>query len=200
LDPADQFIISHPRIGFFGVVDERMDLKLLEAIAQLKPDWNFVIIGPVVKIDPATLPVASNIFYLGSKSYEDLPEYLGGWDVAMMPFALNESTKFISPTKTPEYLAGGKTVVSTAIRDVVDPYGDNGLVYIANEANEFVLRLEEALGMTDKEKWLRAVDLFLDKSSWDITAEKMIYHIKSKLEPKQTINTSSTTKKEDEYV
>ena len=89
------------------------------------------MIGPVVKIDPAILPRAENIHYLGSKSYQELPAYLAGWDLALIPFAINESTRFISPTKTPEYLAAGKPVISTPIRDVVTPYGDENLVHIA---------------------------------------------------------------------
>ena len=107
-EPGDQQKISKPRIGFFGVIDERLDLELLAALADRKKDWSLIIIGPVVKIDPLKLPVRPNIHYLGSKPYNELPYYLAGWDVAMMPFAINESTKFISPTKTPEYLAGGK--------------------------------------------------------------------------------------------
>jgi glycosyltransferase involved in cell wall biosynthesis len=197
LEPADQFVIPTPRIGFFGVIDERMDLDLLETIARERPEWNFVIIGPVVKIDPSTLPVLPNIHYLGSKSYEELPTYLAGWDVAMMPFAINESTKFISPTKTPEYLAGGKPVVSTPIKDVVTPYGDNGLVYIAGSAEEFIKGIDQELNMPDKDKWLKAVDAFLEKNSWEKTVEKMLYHINTKIESNQHDN---LIQKENEYV
>ncbi|HEY9674353.1 MAG TPA: glycosyltransferase family 1 protein, partial [Waterburya sp.] len=117
-DPADQANIPHPRLGFYGVIDERMDLELLEGIAEARPDWHLVMIGPVVKIDPASLPRRENIHYLGGKDYKQLPAYLAGWDLAMLPFARNSSTRFISPTKTPEYLAAGKPVVSTSIRDV----------------------------------------------------------------------------------
>ncbi len=122
-EPADQAHIPHPRLGFFGVIDERMDIELLAGIAEARPDWHLVIIGPVVKIDPATLPQHENIHYLGGRDYKQLPAYLAGWDLAMLPFARNESTRFISPTKTPEYLAAGRPVVSTSIRDVVRPYG-----------------------------------------------------------------------------
>ena len=110
-DPEDQAALPHPRLGYFGVVDERVDLDLLATLAETHPEWSLVIVGPVVKIDPATLPRRPNIFYLGMKAYDDLPAYLSGWDVALMPFAINDSTKFISPTKTPEYLAGGRPVV-----------------------------------------------------------------------------------------
>lgn len=195
-DPPDQNFIPHPRIGFFGVIDERMDIELLDIIAREKPDLNFIIIGPVVKIDPATLPAHPNIYYLGSRQYDDLPYYLAGWDIAMMPFAINESTRYISPTKTPEYLAGGKPVVSTQIQDVVSPYGEKGFVCIAGNPKEFIQCIEKELAMKDKNKWLIAVDAFLAENSWDITAEKMIYHINTKLESKQP----KLIQKEDEYV
>lgn len=120
-DPADQADIPHPRVGFAGVVDERMDLDLLDGMAQARPDLQFIVIGPVVKIDPASLPQHPNLHFLGGKAYKELPAYMAGWDVAILPFAHNESTKFISPTKTPEYLAAGKAVVSTSITDVVRP-------------------------------------------------------------------------------
>jgi len=169
-DPADQADIPHPRVGFYGVVDERFDIELLRSAAEIRPDWHFVVIGPVVKIDPATLPQGQNIHYLGMKKYDELPTYLAHWDLAMLPFALNESTKFISPTKTPEYLAAGKPVVSTPIRDVVKPYGEEGLVRIADTADDFCQLGEEA--MKDREQdpmWLARVDRFLSKSSWDST-------------------------------
>jgi glycosyltransferase involved in cell wall biosynthesis len=197
LEPADQFFIPQPRIGFFGVVDERMDIDLLDRVAQLQPDWQFIIIGPVVKIDPSILPKHSNIHYLGSRTYDELPSYLSGWDVAMMPFAINESTRYISPTKTPEYLAGGKPVVSTPIADVVNPYGQSGLVYIARTAEDFIEGIQQELSMSDKQVWLKAVDAFLDKNSWDKTAEKMIYLINMSLDNKQH---NRTTEKENEYV
>ena len=196
LDPIDQFSIPHPRIGFFGVVDERMDMGLLDMIARRKPKWNFIIIGPIVKIDPQILPVHPNIYYLGARQYEDLPNYLAGWDVAMMPFAINESTRYISPTKTLEYLAGGKPIVSTAILDVVIPYGEKGLVYIARNPEEFIRGVEEELSLEDRERWQKAVDAFLAETSWDTTVEKMLYLINTKLESKQ----HNIIQKEDEYV
>jgi len=169
-DPEDQKNIPHPRIGFYGVIDERLDIELLDKMAILKPEWNFVVIGPVVKIDPDTLPQRKNIFYLGKKDYEELPRYLSGWDCAMMPFALNESTRFISPTKTPEFLAAGKPVVSTAINDVVHPYEDEGLAYIANGPQQFVALIEKAMKeKTEDPTWTSRVDKFLLRNSWDKT-------------------------------
>ena len=174
-EPADQVNIPHPRLGFFGVIDERMDIELLGGIAEARPDWQLVIIGPVVKIDPATLPRHANIHYIGGKSYQELPAYIAGWDVAMLPFALNESTRFISPTKTPEYLAAGKPVVSTSIRDVVRPYGENGSVEIADTVTDFVAAAEAVMNRDPQASgWLEQVDTFLADNSWDSTWARMM--------------------------
>ncbi len=179
-EPADQADIPHPRLGFFGVIDERMDLDLLSGIAETRPDWHLVIIGPVVKIDPAILPCQDNIHYLGGKSYQELPAYIAGWDVALLPFAHNESTRFISPTKTPEYLAAGKPVVSTSIRDVVRPYGQLGLVQIADTVTEFVAAVEAAMNQKpDESELLNQVDAFLKQTSWDSTWAGMIQLVES---------------------
>ncbi|MBO9658856.1 MAG: glycosyltransferase family 1 protein [Chitinophagaceae bacterium] len=173
IEADDQAEIQGVKIGFFGVIDERMDLALIDALAERSPHWNIILVGPVVKIDPATLPQRSNIFYMGSKKYEDLPAYLSGWDVALIPFAQNESTKFISPTKTPEYLAGGKPVVSTPIHDVVHPYGDEKLVYIASTPDEFIAGIEWSLERWRNPRWLQQVDVFLSTLSWDDTWNRM---------------------------
>jgi UDP-galactopyranose mutase len=171
-EPSDQAAIPHPRMGFFGVIDERMDIELLDAVAQARPDWHLVMIGPVVKIDPATLPRRDNIHYLGGKTYQELPSYLAGWDVALLPFARNESTRFISPTKTPEYLAAGCPVVSTSIRDVVRPYGELGLVHIADTPAEFTQCIEDAMN-EDAASRMSEVDAFLSQTSWDRTWGRM---------------------------
>ena len=165
-DPADQVQIAHPRIGFSGVIDERFDVDLLRDLADRRPDWQFVIIGPIVKIDPAILPHSANVHYLGMKSYKELPAYFSGWDVAMLPFALNDSTKFISPTKTPEYLAAGLPTVSTPIRDVVRTYGEKGFTQIAGTADEFEAAIEKALRNEHPKNWT-AVDEFLSENSWN---------------------------------
>ena len=167
-DPADQAGIPHPRAGFFGVIDERFDYALMAEVAALKPQMHFVFLGPVVKIDPALLPQGANLHYLGGKSYAELPAYLAGWDVALLPFALNESTRFISPTKTPEYLAAGKPVVSTPIHDVIAGYGQNGLVAIAGSAADFAEALDKAL-LPPAEDWKAKVDAKLAQGSWDRT-------------------------------
>jgi glycosyltransferase involved in cell wall biosynthesis len=171
-EPADQAPIPGPRLGFFGVIDERMDIALLEGVARSRPDWQLVILGPVVKIDPADLPRLPNIHYLGSKAYDELPRYISGWDVALLPFAKNDATRFISPTKTPEYLAAGKPVVSTSIRDVVRPYSTLGLARIADTPADFVKACEAALA-EPTDKLLRRADPVLAKMSWDTTWQRM---------------------------
>jgi len=179
-EPADQKNISGPKLGFYGVIDERFDIELIKNIALLKPEWNFILLGPVAKIDRKTLPQLPNVHLLGGKSYEELPHYVSGWDVALIPFAINESTRFISPTKTPEYLASGVPVVSTPIRDVVKPYGDKGIVKIASTAEEFVSAAEEYMKM-DRAKWLPEVDEFLSDKSWSATFTDMMKKINATL-------------------
>ncbi|MFM8321759.1 MAG: glycosyltransferase [Chloroflexota bacterium] len=173
-DPADQAAIPGPRLGYFGVIDERLDLELLRGLAELRPDWQIVLVGPTAKIDPTALPQRPNIHYLGMRPYAQLPDYLAGWDVAIMPFARNESTRYISPTKTPEYLAGGRPVVSTSITDVVRPYGEQGLVWIADTPAAFAAAAGQALRMDGhRTAWLEAVDRFLATRSWDHTWQEM---------------------------
>lgn len=173
-DPADQAHLPRPRLGFYGVIDERMDLALIAAAAEARPDWQFVFIGPVVKISDADLPRSANIAWLGSKDYAELPSYLSGWDVALMPFAINDATRFISPTKTPEYLAAGRPVVSTPIVDVIRHYGELDGVQIASNPRDFVAACERALDLPrDNREWLRPVDALLSTMSWDETADAM---------------------------
>ena len=174
-DPADQEDLPRPRLGFYGVIDERFDTELLASIAEMRPSWSFVMLGPVVKIAQEDLPKRHNIHYLGGKTYDQLPSYLSGWDVALMPFAMNESTQFISPTKTPEYLAGGRPVVSTPIKDVVRHYGQLEGVRIASTPEEFVAACEEALELARNPEsgWLAEADLALSASSWDTTQARM---------------------------
>ena len=188
-DPADQANIPHPRFGFAGVIDERLDIDLVAQVAAQQPNWHFVMIGPVVKIDPATLPNLPNIHYLGGKDYKDLPKYIAGWDVAIIPFAMNESTQFISPTKTPEYLAGGKPVISTPIKDVVRPYGDNKLVHIAATAKEFMQCAEKELKKRSRKTWLNKVDAFLAGNSWDRTWSQMVRQIENIINDQTAGNT-----------
>jgi glycosyltransferase involved in cell wall biosynthesis len=185
IDPPDQANIPHPRIGFFGVLDERMDLALIEGIARRKPEWHIIMVGPVAKISTDSLPKLPNIHYLGMKSYSELPSYISGWDIAMMPFAHNESTRYISPTKTPEYLAAGKPVISTPIIDVLRQYGRNGLVNIAGTPEEFVRVASLELENNDRDEWLQHVNEFLSQNSWDKTWQRMMYLLTRRLNEKE---------------
>ena len=173
--PDDQAAISSPRLGFCGVIDERMDLGLVAATADAHPDWSLVMIGPVVKIDEADLPQRANIHYRGSKPYAELPSYMAGWDVALMPFAINEATRFISPTKTPEYLAAGCTVVSTPVVDVVRHYGDLAAVEVASTPEAFVAACEVALERrrNSDPAWRDEADAILAQTSWTKTVRDM---------------------------
>ncbi|MBC8087175.1 MAG: UDP-galactopyranose mutase [Phycisphaerae bacterium] len=167
-----------PRFGFHGVIDERMDLELLAEVADAKPEWQWVMVGPVVKIDPASLPVRANIHYLGSKTYNELPGFLASLDVAIMPFAINDATRFISPTKTPEYFAGGLPVVSTEIRDVAQRYGHLQALKIGSSAAEFLRGCEAALELTvGSKEWRDEVDAVLSQDSWDATFQRMLTHV-----------------------
>jgi len=168
---ALQGALPLPRLGFFGVIDERLDVALVETLADRHPDWSIVMVGPVAKIDPAGLPQRPNLHWLGMQSYELLPHLLAGWDVALMPFALNESTRFISPTKTLEYMAGGKPVVSTPIHDVQRLYGS--AVALAPAGDAFVEACEALLAEgADQRKARRAeMDRLVARSSWQATAD-----------------------------
>jgi UDP-galactopyranose mutase len=170
--PDDQASIARPRLGFAGVIDERMDLGLVGELAARRPDWQLVFLGPFAKIDPATFPRLPNVHLLGLKAYGELPDYLAGWDVGLLPFAHNDATRFISPTKTPEYLAAGLPVVATSVRDVVTPYGDSGLVRIADGVDAFEAAVAAAI---DEGRCARLgeVDALLGHGSWDQTAARM---------------------------
>lgn len=172
-EAGDQAGLPHPRLGYFGVIDERLDLGLLDAMAAAHPEWQIVMVGPVVKIDPQILPKHPNIHYFGQRNYADLPEYLSGWDVCLLPFARNDATRFISPTKTLEYMAAQKLMVSTPIVDVAEPYGR--IVYLGETAQEFIQSCERALNAGESERRSRLQDSrrVISKTSWDRTAQAM---------------------------
>lgn len=184
-DPIDQAGIPHPRVGYFGVIDERLDVDLVALAARTMPDVHFVMIGPVVKIDPAILPKADNLHWLGAKAYCDLPDYLRHWDAGWMPFALNEATRFISPTKTPEFLAAGLPVISTAIVDVVRSYGAAGLVEIA-DGDDLDSKLRSLL-LRPREMLLPQVDAYLADMSWERTWKAMAAHIEGAYRRKKVV-------------
>ncbi len=179
-EPPELAPIARPRLGFFGVIDERMDLALVDELARRRPDWQWIMVGPVVKIDPASLPRHANLHWLGGRSYHELPAHLAHWDAGVMPFALNESTRYISPTKTPEFLAAGVPVVSSAIRDVVRPYGERGLVEIATHPQEWIARAD-ALLQRPRAGWLADVDRVLAGTSWDRTWAAMQHMLQERL-------------------
>ncbi|WP_426163964.1 glycosyltransferase [Sandarakinorhabdus sp. DWP1-3-1] len=181
-EPEDMVAIPHPRIGFFGVLDERINLELVADMAAARPDWHLVMIGPTAKIDPASLPQAPNIHWLGSKQYAELPRYMAHWDIGFMPFALNDATRFISPTKTPEFLAAGLPLLSTPIHDVVEPYGTRGFVEVAATADGMVLAGDRLLATradaAAEKRRLTKVDSFLSGNSWDKTWAAMYAEIR----------------------
>jgi UDP-galactopyranose mutase len=173
--------IDEPILGYYGVIDERMDLSLIDYVARTRPDWNIVMIGPVVKIDPTELPQGPNLHYLGMKSYNELPAHLAYFDVALIPFALSEATRYLSPTKTLEYMAAHKPVVSTPIHDVIELYGK--VVRVAETRESFVHQVQEAL---DEHPSTHASDRLelLNQHTWDRIAQQisdiMHMHLKRK--------------------
>lgn len=187
IDPPDQVGIPHPRIGFFGVIDEKFDCELLKEVAEARPDWHFILIGPLLKVNRADLPDRKNIHYLGGKSYNILPKYLSRWDIAMIPLKVNETTSYKNPIKTAEYLAGGKPVVSTSIPDVVKLFGEKKLVRIVNTPYQFVNAVEHQLHGKDKKLWLKNVDEQLSTTSWDKTFARVLKLINAVTQPKMSV-------------
>jgi UDP-galactopyranose mutase len=176
-EPDDQARLRRPRLGFYGVIDERMDRELLAGMADAHPEWEIVLVGPVVKIDPADLPQRANLHYLGARPYADLPAYLAGWDVCLLPFARNAATRFISPTKTLEYMAAERMIVSTPIVDVAEPYGD--IVYLGDAVHGFIVACERALAAGPDERARRVARMrtVLARTSWNTTARAMEFLI-----------------------
>jgi glycosyltransferase involved in cell wall biosynthesis len=190
-EAADQASIPPPKLGFYGVIDERLDLALIDAVAAARPEWQIVLVGPVVKIDPATLPRRTNIHYFGQRSYDELPRYLAGWDLCLLPFARNDSTRFISPTKTLEYMAAELPIVSTPITDVAEPYSD--IVYLGGTAAEFLAACEAALRSDPEERDRRATLMrkVLSGTSWDVTVSAMEALLAPAVEKSTTVRASA---------
>ncbi len=184
-EAEDQAPLAHPRLGYYGVIDERMDLPLIQAVAESHTEWQIVMVGPIVKIDPATLPRRANIHYFGQRTYAQLPSYLKGWDVCLMPFARNRSTEYISPTKTLEYMAAEKMIVSTPITDVADAYGD--VVWLGHTTRAFVAGCEQALAASPEERSRRRARMreILSQTSWSATVAGMAGLIAEAIKPKQ---------------
>jgi glycosyltransferase involved in cell wall biosynthesis len=177
--------IPGPRLGFYGVIDERFDTGLVAQLAASRPDWHIVLVGPVVKIDPKALPQGPNIHYMGQQPYAELPRFLAGWDVCLMPFAMNESTRFISPTKSLEYMAAELPIVSTPVKDVADMHSD--VVEIAETPAEFIAACERALQLDDdaRRKMVGLMREKLSRTSWTATAASMRELIDERIEERQ---------------
>ncbi|MEO7934596.1 MAG: glycosyltransferase [Chthoniobacterales bacterium] len=184
--PADLAHLQGPVLGFFGCVDERMDYDLLAKMADAHPEWQVVVVGPVIKVDPAQFPQRENLHWVGGRQYEELPSYVKAFDVCLMPFAINEATEFINPTKALEYMATGRPIVSTAIEDVILQFSD--VVAVSHSHEEFISYCERAVSSPDTE----AIQLGLELTklnSWDAIVERLEQHISDVLEPVETAET-----------
>ena len=181
-NPQDQQSIPKPRLGFYGVIDERFDIDLIAKVADARPEWQFILIGPIVKISEESLPKNKNIHYLGGKTYNQLPAYLSNWDIALIPFAINESTRYISPTKTPEYLAAGKPVITTPVADIIHTY--KNVTHIVSSTMEFIAAAEYEFNNNSRKEWLQKTDKLLAKSSWNATWQDMQQVINEALQRK----------------
>lgn len=193
----EQANIPHPRLGFYGVIDERFDTELVKAMADKHPEWQIVLVGPVVKIDPATLPKQPNVHYMGQRTYDQLPQFLAGWDVCLLPFAMNESTKFISPTKVLEYMAAEKPSVSTPITDVKVPYGD--VVEIAESYDDYIAACERQLALSDdaRQTMVQRMREVVAGTSWDRTASRMHELIESAVQSNKVERFFATGQQEE---
>jgi UDP-galactopyranose mutase len=187
-DPLDQAPFPHPRLGYLGVVDDRLDFNLIDALCDLEPSWQLIMLGPVAKMDPARLPQKANLHWLGGKPYAQLPDYLSGWDVGLMPFVLNDATRFLSPLKTPELLAAGRPVVATPLADVVSPYGELNLLKLATDAAGFAAAVRACLAEDPIARQRRA-DAFLAAMSWDMTWHRMSTAMDEALERRRAATT-----------
>ena len=181
-----QGAIPHPRLGYYGVIDERLDLELVRSIAEADRSWQVVMVGPVVDIDPARLPRGPNIHWLGQQSYDLLPQLVAGWDVCLMPFALNDSTRHISPTKTLEYMAAGRAVVTTGVPDVISLHGD--LVRVGQNAASFIQKCREALAESAPEQAerVRRMAASVSHCSWDGTTRVIRQALETAVRQAQT--------------
>lgn len=178
-EPADQEEILCPRLGLYGAIDECFDAELLRALAHRRPDWQFVLVGPVVGIDEDTLPKAENIHYLGEKSYQEMPSYISGWNAALILVSTDKTKQVQVPTRTPEYLAAFKPIVATPVADIISPYQEMGLVNVAENVFEFETAIEEVLSDDKRKQWKKNIDEFLKTNSWDIMWQQMRHLIKT---------------------
>jgi UDP-galactopyranose mutase len=171
-EPESQRGLPRPRLGFFGVIDERMDYTILAALAQAHPEWQIVMVGPLAKVRPDEVPQFPNLHYMGQQPYASLPGYLKGWDVTLIPFAQSAATRFLSPTKVLEYMAAERPVVATPLPDLL-PY--RSAVLLADDPRSFIAACEQALGASDARRaaWTVEMRAQVAATSWDITVDRM---------------------------
>jgi len=185
-EPEVQARLPHPRLGFQGVLDKRVDFELLDLVARTHPEWQLVLIGPLVDLKPCQLPNRPNLHYLGPRPYEDLPRYISGWDVALVPFIANETTRHLNPVTVLEYMAAERMIVSTRIPDVVEPYCD--IVYVSHSPNTFIVGCEKALRVSSIERAdrLRLMREVLSHTSWHATVRAIENAVMSMLEQRRS--------------
>ena len=179
-EPPDQAMIPGPRVGFWGTIDARIEFGLLEALAARMPQVHFVMIGPVERSGREGMRARANLHWLGSRAYADLPDYASGWSAAILPFARNDATRFLSPPQIPEFLAAGRSIVSTQLPDVVHPYGASGLVTVADTTEEFAKALEATFA-GQRVEWLTTVDRYLRALSWESSWEGIEHLLNAEL-------------------
>lgn len=175
IEPDDQVHIPHPRIGFYGVIDQRVDLEIIGKIAELEPLYQFIVLGPIINVKTSELPIRNNIHFLDKKDYHALPLYLAGWDCVFMPYRLDDSTKLFSPAKILEFLAAGKPVVASPLPDIIYSYKGKELIHLAKSPEEFIKKINLALQENRNEEWITKIDSFLQDQNWDDLFSKMIY-------------------------
>lgn len=184
-EPDDQVYIPHPRIGFYGVIDQRVDLELIQKIAEQRPSYQFIIVGPIINIDSKRLPLQNNIHFLGKKDYDTLPLYIAGWDCTIMPYYLNEYTQYTSPAKTLELLAAGKPIVSTPLPDIIYPYQKEKIVHTADTPENFIAKIDLAMNEKTDPSWIDRVESYLEDNNWDSIFNRMA-ELEASLSPKWT--------------
>jgi glycosyltransferase involved in cell wall biosynthesis len=186
--PEDLAALPKPVLGYFGVVDERMDYDLIDCLAKENPKWSIAMVGPVLKVEAGSLPRRANLHWLGQRAYAELPAICRGLDVCLMPFARNESTEYINPTKALEYMATGRMIVSTDVPDVVSNFGS--VVKIASTPEEFISHCRQAVSQPDAEAIERGLKM-ASENSWESIVTRLEKHIKQALRSRVPIRVAA---------
>jgi UDP-galactopyranose mutase len=181
-EPEGHACLPHPRLGYCGVLDKRIDFELIDLVARTRPEWQVVLVGPLVDLKPSQLPRQPNLHYLGPRPYDQLPAYIAGWDAALMPFVCNDSTRYLNPTTTMEYMAAERLIVTTRVADVVKPYC--GIVFVGHSPNTFIVGCEEAITASETERLtqVRLMREALTLNSWQATVRSMDFVLTRVLE------------------